>query len=115
MRAGRGWCLLCTGQALTAEEALQCGVVGEVVPNDDLLPRAWELAETVLMSRGRIQRRLTRALLIQPWRELLVREIGLGMATECLAAAAGDPDGLRPPDRQASGQRAGDRPAGARR
>jgi enoyl-CoA hydratase/carnithine racemase len=82
---------LYTGQVLDADDALRLGLVGEVLAPEDLLPRAWEIAETVFMSRGRIQRRLARALLIQPWRELFTREIATGMAHESLASAIGDP------------------------
>jgi hypothetical protein len=43
------------------------------------------------MTKSRVQRRLARSLLIQPWRELFVRELGLGMAHECLGCAIGEP------------------------
>jgi len=81
----RGRYFLLTGQRIKAPEALQLGIVGEVVPHDQLLDRAWELARTVFMSKNRIQRRLTRSLLIQPWRELFVKELPFGMAHESLA------------------------------
>ncbi|MEV7397074.1 enoyl-CoA hydratase/isomerase family protein [Aeromicrobium sp. NPDC092404] len=76
---------LLTGQTLTAEDMLAAGVVGEVVPDDQLLNRAWELARTVFMARARSHRRMTRALLVQPWRELLTKELPTGMAMECWA------------------------------
>src|SRR4029079_2504718 len=40
----RGRYFLLTGQKIHAEEALQLGVVGEVLPADRLLPRAQEIA-----------------------------------------------------------------------
>jgi enoyl-CoA hydratase/carnithine racemase len=76
---------LLTGQTMTASEMLDLGIVGEVVPRDQLLARAWEIARTVFMARARSHRRMTRALLVQPWRELLVRELPFGMAQECWA------------------------------
>lgn len=79
------------GQRIVAAEALNLGLVGEVIAANDLLGRAWEIAETVFMSRARVQRRLARSLLVQPWRELFVKELTLGMAHECLATAIGDP------------------------
>lgn len=81
----RGRYFLLTGQRIHAEEAKALGLVGEVLPHDKLLDRAWELAETIFMSKNRIQRRLTRSLLIQPWRELFVKELPFGMAHESLA------------------------------
>ena len=39
---------LLTGQKISAQEALQLGVVSEVMPAADLLPRAWALAEQLL-------------------------------------------------------------------
>jgi len=76
---------LLTGQTMDADQLLALGVVGEVVPDDELLDRAWEIARTVFMARSRSHRRMTRALLVQPWRELLVRELPFGMAQECWA------------------------------
>jgi enoyl-CoA hydratase/carnithine racemase len=72
-------------QKISAQEALQLGLVGEVVPRDKLLDRAWEIAEKTFMSKNRIQRRLARALLIQPWKELFAKELSSGMAHESLA------------------------------
>jgi enoyl-CoA hydratase/carnithine racemase len=40
----RGRHFLLTGRVLSAREALELGVVAEVLPRPDLLPRAWELA-----------------------------------------------------------------------
>jgi len=41
----RGRYFLLMGQELSAQEALDLGVVNEVVPRERLLPRAWEIAE----------------------------------------------------------------------
>ena len=38
---------LLTGQTLTAQKALELGLVAEVLPPDKLMPRAWELAEDI--------------------------------------------------------------------
>jgi enoyl-CoA hydratase/carnithine racemase len=81
----RGKYLLLTGKTIDAHEMLRLGVVGEVVPDDQLIDRAWELARTVFMARSRSHRRMTRALFVQPWRELLIRELPFGMAQECWA------------------------------
>ena len=78
------WFLL-TGETITAQQMLDMGIVGEVVPDDKLLDRAWELARNIFMKRSRAHRRMTRALLVQPWREKLIRELPMGMAMECWA------------------------------
>lgn len=81
----RGRYFLLTGQKIGAQEALKLGLVGEVLPPEKLLDRAWEMAEKIFMSKSRMQRRLTRSLLIQPWRELFVKELPFGMAHQALA------------------------------
>lgn len=81
----RGKYLLLTGETIDAQEMLRLGVVGEVVPDDQLIDRAWELARTIFMARSRSHRRMTRALFVQPWRELFTRELPFGMAQECWA------------------------------
>src|SRR5262249_40527035 len=85
MGANRAKWFLLTGQKITAQEMLALGLVGEVVPDGRLLDRAWELARGVFMKRSRSHRRMTRALLVQPWREKLIRELPMGMAMECWA------------------------------
>ena len=79
---------LYTGQELDAREALELGLVGEVVSREQLLDRAWDLARNLFMTRDRIARRLTRALFVQPWRELFLKEMGYGMALESWASHA---------------------------
>ncbi len=81
----RGRYFLYMGQRINAQQALQLGLVGEVLPQDQLLARAWEIAEKVFMSKNRIQRRMARALLIQPWRELFAKELSSGLAHESMA------------------------------
>jgi enoyl-CoA hydratase/carnithine racemase len=73
---------LLTGQQMAAKELLDLGLIGEVVPDEQLLDRAWEIARTVFKPRARSTRLMTRALLVQPWRDLLIRELPTGMAHE---------------------------------
>jgi enoyl-CoA hydratase/carnithine racemase len=107
----RGRYFLYTGQKIDAREALALGVVGEVLPEDRLLDRAWEIARDVFMSKDRIQRRLSRALFIQPWREMFTRELGHGMALESWACHSYWPMTL---DEGSSGQSAIGRPSSPR-
>lgn len=80
----RGKYFLYTGQTLDAQDALRLGLVSEVVPQDKLIERAWEIARK-MMSRDRIQRRLTRHVFIQPWRELFTKELSFGQGLESWA------------------------------
>jgi enoyl-CoA hydratase/carnithine racemase len=81
----RGKYFLLTGQTLSAKESLDLGLVSEVVAHEDLLDRAWEIARTIFMARNRIQRRVTRAVLNQPWRELFTKELAFGQGLESWA------------------------------
>jgi enoyl-CoA hydratase/carnithine racemase len=84
----RGRYFLLTGQTLDAAEALRLGLVSEVLPQDKLLERAWEIARKLFMTKNRIQRRVTRAVFIQPWRELFTRELAFGQGLESWACHA---------------------------
>jgi enoyl-CoA hydratase/carnithine racemase len=84
----RGRYFLITGQEIDAEEALRLGLVGEVLPPEQLLPRAWELAEWV-MTRPQLVRRLTREVLTLELRRAMTAHLGYGAALEGLAATEG--------------------------
>lgn len=81
----RGRYFMLMGQKIAAREALALGLVGEVLSSEQLLPRAWDIARNVFMNKNRVQRRLTRSLLMQPWRELFTKELFSGMTHESLA------------------------------
>ncbi len=81
----RGRYFLLTGQTIGAAEALELGVVSEVLEPGALLPRAHELAR-FLVERPYLTRRYSRVALIQRMREMLVQGIGHGFAYEALAA-----------------------------
>lgn len=76
-----------TAGPLPAAKALELGLVNEVLPRDELLPRAWELAE-MMMQRPRIARRLTHSLTVRPWRKLITEDLGYHVTTQ-LAAMLG--------------------------
>src|SRR6478672_9825564 len=59
---------LLTGQRLSASEALDVGLVNEVLPRDQLLERARELARLLLL-QPRLVRRYTRAMLTEDLRQ----------------------------------------------
>jgi enoyl-CoA hydratase/carnithine racemase len=78
--------LMYTGQVLNAQEALTLGLVNEVMPKDDLLPRARELA-AVLLEAPELTRRLTRRAFGAVIKDQLNNVLPYGAALEGLAAA----------------------------
>jgi enoyl-CoA hydratase/carnithine racemase len=85
MGLNRGRYFLLTGQTLDAEEARNMGLVNEVLPADQLLPRAWALARQ-LKARPPLLRRYARTLLTQDIRRRMHELLGYGLALEGLAA-----------------------------
>ena len=83
----RGRYFLLTGQEISAEEALQLDVVGEVLPADQLLPRARELAHQ-LADKPTTTLRYTRVALTQRLKRHLLDDLGYGLMLESRAAIA---------------------------
>ncbi|GAB3740292.1 enoyl-CoA hydratase/isomerase family protein [Spirosoma lituiforme] len=73
----RGKYFLLTGQVLTAQQALDYGVVNEVLPKEQLLPRAWELARA-MVKQPPLTLRHTRIALNQRFRQRFLEEGGYG-------------------------------------
>src|SRR5258708_8710047 len=73
----RGRYFLLTGQKLSAQESLDLGVVNEVLPRDRLLPRAWELAETIV-KRPSLALRYPRVALTQRLKKAILEHSASG-------------------------------------
>lgn len=82
----RGRHFLLTGAELPVAEALRLGVVAEVLPPDQLLPRARALAEQLAL-RDKHLLRFTRHVCTQRLKRRMLEELELGLALEGLSAA----------------------------
>jgi enoyl-CoA hydratase/carnithine racemase len=91
---GRARYFLLTGQKIGADEALELGLVQEVVPADQLIERAWELARTI-SAQPPLTARYTRALFTQDIKRRLVNDLPFGLTAEILAATESFPSGVR--------------------
>ena len=76
-----------TGQEIGAREAKEIGLVNEVLPKDQVLARAWELARMV-MRQPELNRRYTRILLTEQLRRQMNDLLPYGLALEGLAITA---------------------------
>jgi enoyl-CoA hydratase/carnithine racemase len=72
---------LLTGQAIDAQTALQYGMVNEVVPREQLIDRAWTLADHI-MRQPRTIRRLTTQIVRRPWRQRITNDLDGGFGIQ---------------------------------
>ena len=86
----RGRSFLLTGERITAAQALDLGIVSEVVSRDQLADRAWELARQ-LAKQPTTTLRYTRAALTQELKRTILDHVGPGLALEGLGAHASWP------------------------
>ena len=86
MGTNRARYFLLTGQVLSAQEAQEIGLVNEVLPKREVLPRAWALAEQ-LAQRPPLTLRYTRVVLTLHIKRLLQDMLGYGLALEGLGVA----------------------------
>jgi enoyl-CoA hydratase/carnithine racemase len=77
--------MLLTNRRLSAAEALELGIIAEVLPPDQLLERAWEHARA-LVKVPYLSLRYARELMIKPIRKLVLESLDHGLALEGLAS-----------------------------
>lgn len=85
MGLNRARYFLMTGQVIQAEQAKEVGLISEIVPRENLLPRAWELART-LLKQPELNRRFARTLITEQLRRAINELLPYGLALEALAA-----------------------------
>ena len=86
----RGRYFLLTGEKIQAEEALELGMVGEVVPQHKVLDRALEHANALAQKDEHLVRH-TRLILIQELRVKFQNLMSMGVAWEAYAVTASPP------------------------
>jgi enoyl-CoA hydratase/carnithine racemase len=74
---------LLTGQELSAQQAHELGLVAEILPREQLLPRARELAAQIRQQNDLVLR-YTRLLLVQELKRTALDVLGFGLALEGL-------------------------------
>jgi len=72
---------LLTGEAISARQALEWGMVNEVVPRDQLIPRAHQIADHI-MTQPRTVRRLTTQIVRRPWKQRIVSDLDGGFGIQ---------------------------------
>jgi enoyl-CoA hydratase/carnithine racemase len=78
---------LLTGEAITADRALEYGLVNEVVPRDQLIPRAYAIADHI-MKQPRTTRRLTTQIVRRPWKQRIVADLDGGFGIQMFGHVA---------------------------
>lgn len=78
---------LLTGQAIDAKQALDWGMVNEIMPRDQLESRAFALADHI-MSQPRTIRRLTTQIIRRPWKRRIVDDLDGGFGIQMFGHVA---------------------------
>ena len=84
----RGRTFLLTGSQISAQQALDWGVVAEVLPPAELLPRAQEIAAGIAGYHPTLLRG-TRHAFTRPLKRAMLEDLHVGLSLEALAALAG--------------------------
>jgi 6-oxocamphor hydrolase len=81
----RGRAFLLLGETMNAQQALDYGVVHQVLPADQVYARAREIAESIA-AKPMMARRYARQVLTRELKRLMHDSLGFGLAHEALAA-----------------------------
>jgi enoyl-CoA hydratase/carnithine racemase len=84
----RGRTFLLTGQRIPARQALDWGAVAEVLPPEELLPRARQIAASIAVYHPTLLRG-TRHAFTRPLKRAMLDDLHVGLSLEALAALAG--------------------------
>ncbi|MCS7477145.1 enoyl-CoA hydratase/isomerase family protein [Umezawaea endophytica] len=74
-------------KSIPADKALEWGIVNDVLPREELLERAWDLARFI-MKRPRYTRWATHNILSRHWKKTVAEDFGFHMAHQMLANVA---------------------------
>lgn len=88
----RARCFLPTNHKITAEKALEWGVVNEVLPKYQLLGRAYELARDIVRRPPMVLHH-TRALFTQELKRRVLDELSPGSASSSWPSGCSTPSG----------------------
>lgn len=78
---------LLTGQAISAQQALEWGMVNEVLPRDQLIARAYKIADHI-MTQPRTTRRLATQIVRRPWKQRIVNDLDGGFGIQMFGHVA---------------------------
>jgi 1,4-dihydroxy-2-naphthoyl-CoA synthase len=78
---------LLTGEAITARQALEWGMVNEVLPLERLVERAYQIADHI-MTQPRTVRRLTTQIVRRPWKQRIVNDLDGGFGIQMFGHVA---------------------------
>jgi enoyl-CoA hydratase/carnithine racemase len=78
---------LFTGEAMDAQTMLKYGLVNEIVPKNNLIERAYKLADHI-MTQPRVTRRMTTQIVRRPWRQRITNDLDGGFAIQMYAQLA---------------------------
>ncbi len=78
---------LLTGQAIDAKQALEWGMVNEILPREKLKERAFKIADHI-MTQPRTTRRMTTQIVRRPWRRQITDSLDGGFAIQMFAHLA---------------------------
>lgn len=78
---------LLTGEAITARQALEWGMVNEVLPRERLIGRAYAIADHI-MTQPRTVRRLTTQIVRRPWKQRIVADLDGGFGIQMFGHVA---------------------------